>query len=228
MANVENMFHQVKVPSKDYDVLRFLWWPNGDTSKELDEYQMTVHIFGAVSSPSCANYALKKVAEDQEGNFDNDVLETIRNNFYVDDCLKSVSTTERAIKLASDLSVACKTGGFHLTKWTSNSREVLESIPGSELSKEIRNLDLLNDELPVERALGMEWCVQTDKFKFRSTDKNKSSSRRGILAVVSAVYDPLGTVSQFVLRAKILLQSLCRLKFGWDDLIPDEHLSTWR
>ena len=64
---------------------------------------------------------------------------------------------ERAIKLASDLSVACKMGGFHPTKWTSNSRKVLESIPGNELSKEITNLDLLNDELPVERALGMEW-----------------------------------------------------------------------
>ena len=214
MADVEIMFHQVRVPSEDYDVLIFLWWPNGDTSKELVEYQMTVHIFGAMSSPSCANYALKMIAEDQKGNFDNDVLETIRNNFYVDDCLKSVPSTEEAIKLASDLSAACKMGGFHLTKWTSNSREVLESIPGSELSKGIKNLDLLNDELPVGRALGMEWCVQTDKFKFRSTDKNKLSSRRGILAIVSAIYDPLGIVSPFVLRAKILLQNLCRLKLG--------------
>ena len=67
---------------------------------------------------------MKKIAEDQKGNFDNDVLETIRNNFYVDDCLKSVSTMERAIKLASDLSVACKTGRFHLTKWTSNSQSI--------------------------------------------------------------------------------------------------------
>ena len=40
MADVENMFHQVRVPSEDYDVLTFLWWPNGNTSKELDEYQM--------------------------------------------------------------------------------------------------------------------------------------------------------------------------------------------
>ena len=65
MADIENMFYQVRVKADDYYVQRFLWWPNGDFNKELEEFQMTVHIFGAVSSPSCANYALRKVAEDQ-------------------------------------------------------------------------------------------------------------------------------------------------------------------
>ena len=228
MGDIENMFYQVRVKADNYDVQRFLWWPNGDFNKELEEFQMTVHIFGAVSSPSCANYALRKVAEDQINKIDSDVIDTIRKNFYVDDCLKSTATTEQAVKLAKDLSAACATGGFHLTKWTSNSRGVLESIPGSERSKETKNLDLLKDDLPTERALGMEWCVQTDKFQFNSTVKDQPPSRRVILAVVSAVYDPLGIVAPFILKAKSLLQSLCRLKFSWDDSIPEKYLSTWR
>ena len=122
---------------------------------------MTVHIFGAVSSPSCANYSLGKVAKDQMNNFDSGVIDTIRKNFYVDDCLKSTATMENAVKLAKNLSAACATGGFHLTKQTGNSRGVLESIPGNERSKEVKGSDLLKDDLSAEQALGMEWCVQT-------------------------------------------------------------------
>lgn len=47
MADVEAMFHQVKVPPEDADLLRFLWWPDGDICKDLVEYRMVVHLFGA-------------------------------------------------------------------------------------------------------------------------------------------------------------------------------------
>ena len=51
------MFHQVRVPVEDRDFLWFLWWPGGDLAKGLEEYRMTVHLFGTVSSPSCVNFA---------------------------------------------------------------------------------------------------------------------------------------------------------------------------
>jgi len=60
MADVEAMSHQVRVPEEDTDLLRFLWWPEGDLSQEMVEYEMVVHLFGATSSASCANFALKK------------------------------------------------------------------------------------------------------------------------------------------------------------------------
>ncbi len=57
MADIQAMFHQVKVSQKNVDFLRFLWWPNGDTTQSLKEYRMKVHLFGAISSPTCSNFA---------------------------------------------------------------------------------------------------------------------------------------------------------------------------
>ena len=63
-SDVECMFYQVKVPEKQRDFLRFLWWPDGDVLQKPRVYRMTVHLFGAASSPSCANYGLKKTGSD--------------------------------------------------------------------------------------------------------------------------------------------------------------------
>ena len=54
MCDIEAMFHQVKGNEEQRDLLRFLWWEEGDLSKEPKEYRMTVHLFGATSSPGCA------------------------------------------------------------------------------------------------------------------------------------------------------------------------------
>lgn len=77
MADTEGMFYQVKAPKEDKDFLRFLWWPDGNTDYLLSEYRMTVHLFRAVSSPSCANFTLKRTANDNEGKADAKVLSTI-------------------------------------------------------------------------------------------------------------------------------------------------------
>ncbi|CAG2202327.1 unnamed protein product [Mytilus edulis] len=61
---------RVKVPPLDRDCLRFFWWPNGNMENEPEQYRMTVHLFGATSSPSCCNYALKRTAEDFGEHYD--------------------------------------------------------------------------------------------------------------------------------------------------------------
>ncbi|XP_077986269.1 uncharacterized protein LOC144440764 [Glandiceps talaboti] len=152
---------------------------------------------------------------------------TIQNNFYVDDMLKSMSTNEQGVSLSRDLTKICKQGGFRLTKWISNHQPVLESIPEEERAKEMKNLDLDQDNLPMERALGMCWDVETDKFGFLIQIKDKPVTRQGILSVVSSVYDPLGIVAPAVLPPKMILQDLCKQKLGWDEQIPAKQQKKW-
>ena len=227
MADIESMFHQVRVPDRDSTFLRFLWWDDGDTTREVEEYQMLVHLFGSISSPASANFALRKTADDNRDCFPTEVINTVLRNFYVDDCLKSFPSVSDAIAHVNHLQALLSRGGFRLTKWVSNSRGVLQAIPKLELSTEFRRLDLSKDEMPAQRALGMQWCVETDTFTFNIGIKPRQPTRRGILSVVSSVFDPLGFAAPFVLSAKQILQDLCRIKLGWDDEIPPEHLSSW-
>lgn len=78
MADIEGMFHQLKVAKEDLNFFLFLWWPDGDISQPFEEFRMTVHLFGAVSSASCANFALRKTADNNRGKASREVLSTFR------------------------------------------------------------------------------------------------------------------------------------------------------
>ena len=148
MADIESMLYQV--PDRDSSFLRFFCWEDGNLERELQECQMVVHLFGAISSPACANFAYNK--ED----FPSDVISTLKRNFYVDDCLKSLTLKTKATAHVDSLRNLLSRGGFRLTKWVSNSREVLEAIPKVERSKEVRKLGARKDEPHVQRALGVQ------------------------------------------------------------------------
>ena len=149
----------------------------------VEEYQMTVHLFGAVSSPACSNFPVCKTAKDNAKDFSADAINTVRRNFYVDDCLKSLPLVEDAVSHVDELRSLLQRGGFRLTKWISNSREVLESIPESERAQEIKKLDLQKDELPIERALGVQWRIETDKFGFNVNIKLRTKYLLSVMCV---------------------------------------------
>ena len=66
MCDIERVFLQVQVAPEHRNFLRFLWWEDGDLSKSLTEYRMSVHLFGATSPSGCADLVLKRTAENFE------------------------------------------------------------------------------------------------------------------------------------------------------------------
>ena len=228
MADIEAMFHQVQVPPDDRDMLRFLWWPEGDLSRSPEVHRMKVHIFGAVSSPSCANYALRRCASDHEATneYEPEVTNAIVHDFYVDDFVKSVDNEDKAVKLVMSIKKILAEGGFRLTKWLSNSKVVLAAVPEDDRAKVVRDLQFNNDSV-VQRTLGVQWNVQKDQLQFDIAEVNSKATRRNILSVMSSIYDPFGITSPFVLQAKIILQDLCRAKVSWDEDIPEEQKKKW-
>ncbi len=78
----------------------------------------------------------------------------MERNFYVDDSLKSVPSTDTALRLIFDHHHTCSTNGFQITKFISNDYDV--TIPPEEHSKEMAKRDIAHEGLPTERALGLQ------------------------------------------------------------------------
>lgn len=79
----------------------------------------------------------------------------------------------------------------------------------------------------MECTLGVQWNMETDDFKFRVIDEGKNLTRRGILSVVSSMYDPLGFVTPIISPAKSLLQSLCKQNYSCNEEISEVDLALW-
>lgn len=86
---------------------------------------------------------------------------------------------------------------------------MLLTIKEEERGKDIRCLDLDEDQLPVDRALGLQWSMEDDTFRFGVIIPEKPHTRRGLLSMVSSVFDPSGILAPLTLPAKQLLQ------LGW-------------
>ena len=114
MADIKKMFFRILVANGHRSLLRFLWWKDGDMSKEIIDHEMCVHVFEAVSLGGCSNYARKGTAIENENNYGKDAAEMLKNNFYVDDMLKSVEKEDKAIRLMKDVKSMFQEVSFNL------------------------------------------------------------------------------------------------------------------
>jgi hypothetical protein len=146
-ADIEKMFHQVKVTNADQSAFRFFYRAPNSRLAPFN-YQKTVHVYGAVSSPTTCIFALNKTADDNRNHFP-EAAASIRKTFYVDNYLDSFDTDEEALQRARQLKSLLDLGGFNLTKWISSSREVLAELKQHGLAPPTLDLDL--EKLPAER-----------------------------------------------------------------------------
>jgi len=73
----------------------------------------------------------------------------------------------------------------------------------------------------------VQWDVKEDTFTFQVTIKECPCTRRGILSMVSSIYDPLGFLAPLIFPAKHILQELCEQNIGWDEELPEVHAQAW-
>ena len=139
MGDIEAMFHQVKVSKDQCSFLKFLWWDDSDPDKEIIDYEMTAHVFGGTSSPSCSDFGLRRTAKDNEQQYGKEITQILEISFYADNLLKSFPTVNQAVNAIKQLQELCSRGGFNLTKFISNKEEVINSVPDDKRKSIVRN-----------------------------------------------------------------------------------------
>ena len=105
---------------------------------------------GPFDNQLAKNLALRKTAEDNHHSFPPNVINTVERYFFVDDCLKSLLAEQKAVEHVGSLCTLLSHGGFKQARWVSNSLDVLKAIPEQEGAKEIKDVDVRKDALPIQ------------------------------------------------------------------------------
>lgn len=85
------------------------------------------------------------MAVDNQSNFPAEVIKTVKEIFYVADCLKGIESEEEATLMVKNLTALCQKGGFTLTKWISSNHNILQTPPEEHRAKDSKELNLDRD-----------------------------------------------------------------------------------
>ena len=96
---------------------------------------------------------------------------------------------------------------MHARKWLSNAPRIIKEIPQRGRKAEV---DLDTEHLPSAKTLGVWWLADEDVFTFKENapDDNMKYTKRNFLKKITTLFDPIGLLAPFTIRAKMLLQDM--------------------
>ncbi|XP_055922143.1 uncharacterized protein LOC129953216 [Eupeodes corollae] len=232
-ADIREMFHQILINRNDQNAQRFLW--RNPTTKQIEEYIMRVMIFGATCSPYCAQFVKNKNATEYLDDYPR-AAKAIIENHYVDDYLDSVDSEDEAVELARAVKYIHSKAGFDIHNFISNSPNVLRALNAEINDHTTKNITDGNISNSHEKILGMWWSNNSDTFSFLfKCPKLKPGilsgqicpTKREVLRSLMSIFDPLGLITNFLVRLKILLREIWRSSVQWDEKIREQHFVEW-
>jgi hypothetical protein len=163
----------------------------------------------------------------------------LKYDTYVDNTIKSLETEKSCCELVKQLQPLVQGIDMKIMKFYSNSKLALRSLPRELLSKKV-NFEEKEAIFESSKVLGMEWDADADLLRFHAKfqnvedfflslkiTKNPGWTKRLILKLSATVYDPLGLISPYTVKARSILQELWKIELGWDDAIPQDYAKRW-
>lgn len=219
-ADVSKMYRQIEVHPSFRHLQCIVWQPKGEDQEKF--YQLNTVTYGLRPAPFLANRVIKAVIEDHGSEYPL-AIETLDKCTYVDDTIFGADTEQEAKEKREQVEQALRRGCLELRKWSSNSKDLLPDAEGQD------EFYIEPEENSTSKVLGLVWSAATDEFSFKVSDiDNEVLTKRTMLSNIAKLFDPLGWLSPFVVRAKVLMQSLWLIKLGWDDQnLPEETQTEW-
>ncbi|XP_045541542.1 uncharacterized protein LOC123723046 [Papilio machaon] len=216
-SDVEKMYRQIVVHPDDRHLQRIVW--REDPSEPLRTYELNTVTYGTASAPYLATRCLKQIGLECN---DANISEVIMHDFYVDDLLTGGDSIQEVLDIRDKVSKELASAGMHLRKWKSNEPQVI-------LKSDDPSLNLNIGSTEPCKTLGLSWLIESDDLHFSTNNiKLNKLTKRGLLSVISQIFDPLGLLAPCIISMKILMQKLWLLKLSWDDPLPIEIIKSWQ
>ena len=223
-CDIKEMYMQVKIEESAKCFHRFLW-RDGNVKEKPDVYEFQRLVFGSTASPFLAQAVARVNAEGLSSKYPR-AAETVLHSTYMDDALDSVDTLEEAKRMYVELRKVWEHAGMGTHKWVTNAVEFQKFI----CPETLENLDKKEDS-PLSKTLGVTWNHVTDHLTFSPGQEDiLSYTKRNFLRLMAKVFDPLGLIAPFVLKAKLIIQEIWMHKLDWDEEVPEEFkrpMDTW-
>jgi len=224
-CDISEMYLQIEVCEDDKKYLNFLW--EGEDGGLL-YYQFNRLVFGLNCAPFLAQFALRELAQRHK---DTHVIaaDALLNSTYMDDTIHSVDDASDGERLINQMTNVLAKIGMKPRKWTSNNLSMIGIVP--EGDKSSSSISFANNQFAVTKTLGVQWLPQSDTLTFPCVEfKEIPSTKRKILSHLCKLFDPLGLLSPFSVRAKIIMQNIWLLGTEWDEPVSKEiqkEFSQW-
>ncbi|XP_054709448.1 uncharacterized protein LOC129219153 [Uloborus diversus] len=214
ISDIKQAFLQIALNDSDRDVLRFLWWKEGDPQKEVT-YRHCRVVFGISSSSFLLLAVLNHVLDQVEEPFKT-VAMKLKNSLYVDNCVASVDSVAELEHFRTETQKILKPAKFDLRGWKNTFLpEIEEPVSDSSIADEEK-------EVPV---LGLAWDRENDNLScqlIQTGNEDEQITKRKILSVAHQIFDPIGFTCPVTLMPKLLLQECWKLGISWDSKLPEE------
>ena len=152
-----------------------------------------------IVSPCIANWTLQKNVKDNEDQIS-------FRSFSLDYCYDSFPTTQKAINTCIEVIKTLSSGGFKLTKFISNSPKILKELLPYGLSQKHSTVDSDLQNTLIQRTLGVLWNTEKDLVKVKTIQKDISVLKRGLLSLLSLIFDSLEVLTLAIIEPKQIIQ----------------------
>ncbi|XGW27806.1 hypothetical protein V3C99_007969, partial [Haemonchus contortus] len=219
IADVEKAFLQVHLQEIDRDATRFFWLRNHNESpsqENIQTYRFTRVTFGLLSSPFLLAATICFHLDQYQGN--EELVEAVKENLYVDNLLLSSDTLDEAMKQYSRTKQIFNELHMNLREYVSNNQELMAKIADRDKSL---------DTSP--KVLGIVWDSREDNLHITcSIPIQAKTTKRTVASTIASIYDPMGWMLPLVHKAKIFLQSLWKTTRDWDTPLTEEECEKWK
>jgi hypothetical protein len=222
-GDIKQAFLQIRVRESERDALRFHW--SSDPDSETVTYRFTRVLFGLAPSPFLLGGVLEHHLSSWSKKYPDEV-ERLRRSLYVDDILTGGKDVTQAQLRKSTAVEIMDDAKFELHKWNSNVPELEDehSAPSDDQSFAKQQLQVLPNQ---SKLLGLKWNKSTDTISVEFPERTPVTTKRGLLATLAKIYDPLGLVSPVTLQGKLIYRDVCDSKVSWDSDLPQKLQQRW-